>query len=149
MNNRIIVLNVGVNVGGVPTHSPKDIFLALYEVASLRAYAYNVAQSPTEATVAILCVVEDVEKALAGIGGHLCADLKQDCISVWGVESGRHLSAEGWLVGPNAAAWGGQFDATQFYDLDGKPLANRVVTKDASADLYASRGTDDNGEPLV
>ena len=143
-HNKVVILNIGLNVAGVPTHSPIQVFRALYDVESLRSYAYNVAQSDTEATVSILCVLEDVEKALAGVAGPLCTTLQQDCISIWDIESGRGAGAAGWLVGPQASEWGGAFKPEYFLDLDGVLLVEK-----GSPDLYAARGSDDNGEPLV
>ena len=145
MSNKIILINVGLNVNGVPALSPKDVFNSFSKVKSLRGYAFNVVQSGTEATVSALCIIDNVEQALSDLGTLVCPALKQDAVAIWDVESGR-VACKGWLVGPKALEWGGEFNGAFFLDLDGIAL-HPAHTSDILSDFEA-RGTDDNGELL-
>lgn len=103
-----IILNIGLNVDGVPAFTPAFALKALGR--EFTVLAHEVVTSGTEQTVVALVASGGNDGDLewdAEAVFNLSADLFQQCIA-WAYEA--NVDATGTLTGPEAHAWdGGKF----------------------------------------
>lgn len=109
------ILNIGHNVNGQPCHTAASI-AAAFERTGMRLASLHVHQSSTEDTSVI--VTPDWDSHAVSL---LASLLGQDAIAVW------HPMREGQpgeLLGPNCAAWGGEFLPEFFLLPEGMTLGS-------------------------
>jgi hypothetical protein len=115
-----LLLNVGLTIG--QTGQAIDRMFVLHDLArhfDLRAFRYFDAvkgSSATEPTVVAEVEASSLDAALKMVA-RLSSSWGQDCVALYQLGS-----KSGWLVGPNAEAWGA-FNPAFFLTMTGDTLA--------------------------
>ena len=100
----IIEMNIGMAVNGKPAHQLADVIrCVLFYNQNVQAISARIGQSETESTAIVVYEAPDMPTSVASlIIESVSAALRQDCIAA-------KINGVGYLIGSNAAAWGGVF----------------------------------------
>lgn len=105
---KTIELNIGLNVGTIPTHSAASCIAALLKVQpdAIEITARETERGTGEEAALIRYTVPaagNTQGAIVANIDKLSRALDQDCIAA-------KVQGHGLLIGPNAEAWGGAFN---------------------------------------
>ena len=106
---KTIELNIGLNVGDTPTHSAASCIAALLKVQpdAIQIEARETQRGTGEEAALIRYTIPaagNTQGAIVAAIDKLSRALDQDCIAA-------KVQGHGLLIGPNAADWGGAFNA--------------------------------------